>query len=162
MVTTVERSTAPPQRKVAADQSREQTKGPVTESPTSCPRCHAQLSVKYDEALCMQCGYVDYDCTPQADSSTRQESLLSSGTRSVLRYVGEFRSLAAKLIHVKLIRVGNRVVYAIICPFCDGPRPMIQSSLSSKRKRVWEERYKCVVGHRVSLTSGQSGALGWK
>ena len=162
MVTTVARPTVPSQHTEVAEEPREQSNGTATQLRVTCPRCHAQLSFNYDESMCLPCGYVDYQYTPQVRSSTRKESLLSSGTRSVLRYTGDFHSLAGALIDVKLLRVGNRIVYAIICPFCERSSPMIQSSLSSKRKRVWEERYKCKVGHRVSLTSGQSGVLGWK
>ncbi len=85
---------------------------------------------------------------------------MSAGTRSVLRYVGEFPTLSETLTQVKLVRLRNRVVYGVTCPFCG--QAMTQSSLSGKRREAREERYKCSDGHRVSLTPGRNGALGWK
>ena len=123
----------------------------------TCPRCSSQLRINYYEPECLRCGYVDYSVPP---TSSTNGSLLSSGTGYVLRYVGQFSSLADTLTHVKLERVRNRVVYGVRCPFCT--RPMSQTSLSGKRREIREERYKCVEGHRVSLAPGKNGALGWK
>ena len=86
--------------------------------------------------------------------------MISSGTRYVLRYVGDFPSLSETLTHVQLRRLRNRVVYSVTCPFCQGE--MEQSSLSGKRREMREERYRCTDGHRVSLTPTPNGALGWK
>lgn len=162
MVVTITSPTTPQRSEVSAERPTDQPIISVVKSPTTCPRCQAQLSANYDEAICMQCGYVDYNYTDQSKPSTGRGSLLSSGTRSIIRYMGEFHSLDATLIDAKLIRAGNRAVYAIICPFCDTPRPMILSSFSNRRKRVWEDHYKCGIGHRVSLASGQRGIIGWK
>ena len=124
-----------------------------------CPRCDTQLRINYDEPECLQCGYVDYSYTPPA-SKRSTKSIISAGTRYILRYVGEFPSLVDTLTHIQLRRLRNRVVYGVICPFCGNS--MDQSSLSGKRREVREERYKCDQGHRVSLTPGKNGALGWK
>ena len=124
-----------------------------------CPRCDAKLRINYTEPECLQCGYVDYAYTPTHHNGAKK-SIISTATRDVLRYVGDFPTLANTLTYVKLRRVRNRVVYGVICPFCS--RPMAQSSLSGKRREAREERYKCVDGHRVSLTPGENGALGWK
>ena len=123
----------------------------------TCPRCKSRLSINYYEPECMLCGYVDYSHPPK---SSTNGSILSSGTRYVLRYVGQFSSLADTLTYVKLERVRNRVVYGVRCPFCT--RPMSQTSLSGKRREIREERYKCAEGHRVSLAPGKNGSLGWK
>ena len=102
-----------------------------------CPRCETTLSVSYEESLCMVCGYADYDyVSPNAKNG--HQSMISSGTRYVLRYVGDFPSLADTLTHVKLKRLRNRVVYGVTCPFCSGA--MEQSSLSGKRREMREER----------------------
>lgn len=126
---------------------------------TVCPRCHARLMATYDEFECLQCGYVDY-ASPPRYSSNGVKSLISTATRFVVRYVGDFPALADTLTYVQLRRFRNRVIYRVRCPFCHGP--MTQSSLSGKRREVREERYKCVDGHRVSLTPDKTGALGWK
>jgi lysyl-tRNA synthetase class I len=69
--------------------------------------------------------------------------------------------LANTLIYVRLIRVRNRVVYAVNCPFCE--KAMDQSSLSGTRHEPRELRYKCMDGHRVSLVPTRNGAsMGWK
>ena len=86
--------------------------------------------------------------------------MVSAATHFVLRYVGDFPALSETLTHVRLVRVRNRVVYDVTCPFCG--KAMVQSSLSGKRREVREERYKCEEGHRVSLTPGKNGHLGWK
>ena len=124
-----------------------------------CPRCDARLTFNYDEPICLQCGYVKYDYAAP-DQIRRKTNLMSAGTRSVLRYVGDFATLAETLTQVKLVRLRNRVVYGVTCPFCN--QAMTQSSLSGKRREAREERYKCSEGHRVSLTPGKNGSLGWK
>ncbi len=115
--------------------------------------------MNYDEPECLQCGYVDYHYTPPA-SANGHKSLIGAGTRFILRYVGEFPSLVETLTYVQLRRLRNRVVYGVTCPFCGGD--MEQSSLSGKRREVREERFSCELGHRVSLTPGRNGDLGWK
>jgi hypothetical protein len=104
------------------------------------------------------CGFVDYSYTPAKRVGVK--SIVSDGTRFILRYVGDFPSLAETLANVQLRRLRNRVVYGVQCPFCDGP--MAQSSLSGKRREVREERYKCESGHRISLLPRKDGSLGWK
>lgn len=124
-----------------------------------CPRCDAQLRINYEEPVCLQCGFVDYEYVPP-QVKRKKKTVISDGTRYVLRYVGDFDSLSQTLTHVQLQRMRNRVVYNVSCPFCT--RPMVQSSLSGKRREVREERYKCTEGHRVSLTPAKNGSLGWK
>ena len=92
--------------------------------------------------------------------SLRPKSILSTGTRYVLRYVGDSKSLSETLTYVKLERLRNRVVFGVKCPFCE--KRMDQSSLSGKRREVREERYKCESGHRVSLLPKKDGSMGWK
>jgi Zn ribbon nucleic-acid-binding protein len=125
----------------------------------NCPRCSSLLKINYYEPECMQCGYVDYSYNPAVTSDSKK-SLLGAGTRYVLRYVGDFPSLKETVAHVKLQRLRNRIVYGVCCPFCK--LPMMQSSLSGKRREAREERYKCSEGHRVSLTPNTDGNLGWK
>ena len=79
-----------------------------------CPRCEAQLRMNYDEPECLQCGYVNYHYTPSA-SANGHKSIIGSGTRRILRYVGEFPSLVETLVHARLRRVGNRVVHEVTC-----------------------------------------------
>lgn len=124
-----------------------------------CPRCESQLRINYDEPQCLQCGYVDYSYVPP-NAHKKQRSLMSTGTRYVLRYIGAFEKLSDTLTHVQLRRFRNRAIYLVSCPFCH--EEMTQSSLSGKRREVREERYKCELGHRISLMPAKNGALGWK
>ena len=125
-----------------------------------CPRCDSQLRINYDEPQCLQCGYVDYAYVPP-DAHRRKENMMTSGTRYVLRYTGAFENLTDTLTHVQLRRFRNRAIYLVSCPFCHAE--MTQSSLSGKRREVREERYKCELGHRISLIpSKKNGSLGWK
>lgn len=126
---------------------------------SSCPRCESDLVISYHEPECLLCGFADYAFTPVKRIGVK--SVVSDGARYILRYVGDFRSLAETLTSVRLVRLRNRVVYAVECPFCGGP--MDQSSLSGKRREVREERYKCESGHRISLLpTRKDGSLGWK
>ena len=64
------------------------------------------------------------------------------------------------LIHARLQRVRNRVIYDVTCPFCEAR--MERSSLSGKRRDLREERYRCPKEHRVSLIPKRGGGMGWK
>ena len=132
---------------------------PRKSSKNQCPRCNTSLMISYEELLCPCCGYVDHTHTKTSDPQG-QSSLISTATRYVIRYVGDFHTLSDTLAHVKLVRVRNRVVYAVKCPFCQ--KGMDQSSLSGKRPEVREQRYKCMEGHRVSLVPCKNGMLGWQ
>ena len=124
-----------------------------------CPRCETRLVSGYDEPQCLSCGYADYSHTSELDSN-RKRSIVSTATRFILRYVGDFPTLTERLAHVRLVRVRNRVVFDVNCPFCDNA--MDQSSLSGKRPEVREQRYRCDQGHRVSLVPGKAGMMGWR
>jgi hypothetical protein len=138
-----------------------ETQSPIgveaTAPRSACPRCSARVFTGYYEPECLKCGWVDYEF--QAPE-TKQQSILGSATRYILRYVGEFAALSETLAHVKVVRLRNRAVYGVVCPFCT--KPMAQTSLSGKRREVREQRYECGLGHRVSLTPAKSGSLGWK
>ncbi len=124
-----------------------------------CPRCDTRLVKGYDEPRCLSCGYTDYSYA-QNKLNKNKSNLLSAATRYVLRYVGDFPNLAETLTQVKLIRVRNRIIYAVSCPFCT--KAMDESALSGKRPDIREQRYKCMDGHRVSLIPSKEGSLGWK
>ncbi len=142
---------------VGVPETRHSTNGTVAAGRGACPRCEAQLRINYFEPQCLQCGYVDY--TYRSPNGAKK-SVVNSGTRYVLRYVGDFPALGKVLAHIQLQRLRNRVVYGVSCPFCS--QSMMQTSLSGKRREVREERYKCMEGHRVSLTPNRDGGLGWK
>ena len=124
-----------------------------------CPRCSSRLLMGYDEPQCLSCGFSDYSYSRPTTPNDRKD-IISAATRYVLRYAGDFPALAETLTHVKTVRVRNRVVYAVTCPFCE--KSMDQSSLSGKRPEVREQRYKCMDGHRVSLVPGKRGMMGWR
>ena len=126
----------------------------------ACPRCETPLMYGYFEPQCPECGYVYYDYKPPTNGH-KKDNIVSSGSRFVLRYVGDAPALSETLAHVKLVRLRNRAVYNVRCPFCTCT--MVQSSLSGKRRERREERYKCDEGHRVSLMpSNNNGVMGWK
>ena len=123
-----------------------------------CPRCSASLILSYDDPECLRCGYVDYSYTPPAPKV--RDNLMSQATRFVFRYIGDSPRLSETLTHARLERVRNKVVYGVECPFCENM--MEQSSLSGKRRELREERYRCSMGHRVSLIPKRGGGMGWK
>ena len=142
---------------IPVEEPRQSTNGTVTADRMTCPRCEARLRINYFEPECLQCGYVDYTHRPR---NGVKKNVVNSGTRYALRYVGDFPALSRTLAYIQLHRLRNRVVYGVSCPFCG--RSMVQTSLSGKRREVREERYKCMDGHRVSLTPKRDGGLGWK
>ena len=145
------------------DESVEATTDPVVGVARSevlvCPRCDARLMIGYDEPQCLQCGHADYT-NMYAKAPKNERGVISTATRYVLRYVGDFSSLSDTITHVRLVRLRNRAVYAVKCPFCSSE--MDQSSLSGKRPEVREQRYRCLDGHRVSLVPSGNGMLGWR
>ena len=124
-----------------------------------CPRCYDTLVRGFQEPECLKCGYVDYG-HQERSTNGRPKNLVSAGATYVLRYVGDSPQLAHTLTYVQAVRLRNRAVYEVTCPFCSNL--MEQSSLSGKRRDIREERFKCHQGHRVSLTPGKSRSLGWK
>ena len=167
MVISVARPPTAPEVNGVTEVSKPSTNGAHTQSANGahrknghiCPRCSTHLSLSYDELGCVVCGFVDYSYTPPTSTKPKR-SIVSTGTQYILRYVGDSPSLASTLTHAKLVRLRNRVVFGVKCPFCYGR--MEQSSLSGKRREVREERFKCGEGHRISLTPRGNGALGWK
>ena len=158
---TITRGFPPASRPVTPVTEEISTERHVKPSPNGldCARCGTRMLMGYDEPQCLNCGYADYSRT---NTTTPQESksIVSTATRFVLRYVGDFPSLGDTLMHVRLERLRNRVVYAVTCPFCENI--MDESSLSGKRPEVREQRHKCIEGHRVSLVPGKNGMMGWR
>ena len=138
---------------VAATTARTTT----TPRQQACPRCAGPLVTTYYEPECLHCGFADYSYTPPTQIGN---TLMSSGTRFVFRYIGDAPRLTETLAHVRLRRINSRIVFGVTCPFCDAD--MEQSSLSGKRREIREERYKCPDGHRVSLIPKRDGSMGWK
>ena len=134
----------------------------TVESRKVCPRCTGTIVFSYEEPCCLQCGYVDYHSPPRRNGNGNgHTSILNKGTEFILRYAGDSQWLNNRLATVKIVRVRNRVAYCLDCPFCGDN--MEQASLSGRRKDMREERYKCPVGHRVSLIpSNNEGVVGWK
>ena len=133
---------------------------PKPQPLTHCYRCGTRLVMGYDEPECMSCGWVDYSRTTATSASSNGASIISAATKYVLRYCGDFANLAETLVYARVVRIRNRVAYAVNCPFCD--QVMEQSSLSGKRPDAREQRYKCSLGHRVSLVPTKRGMLGWR
>ena len=89
-------------RKVSSGLAAQKAKS----NKTHCPKCSAQLRRNYDDAECLNCGFVDYDYVPPVIEK-KQTSIIGTGTRYVLRYVGEFPTLSDVVTHVKVYRVRN-------------------------------------------------------
>ena len=125
-----------------------------------CPRCNAPLIITYHEPECIQCGFANYHHEPPTKIGNTNH--MSSGTRYIFRYVGDAPLLTERLLHARLKRLRNRIVYSVTCPFCEVE--MEQSSLSGKRREIREERYRCPDGHRISLIPlrDPNMNMGWK
>lgn len=131
----------------------------IADKKTHCKRCDSRLFMGDYEPECLNCGYAEYSYT-QAKLPKNNRGILSTATRFIIRYSGEFANLAQTLAHVKLVRSGHKVVYDVKCPFCE--EHMEQTSLSGKRPDMREQRYKCPIGHRLSLIPNHRGVLGWR
>lgn len=132
---------------------------PATGSDTACARCGARIVMGYDEPECITCGWVDYSYT-KIKTTPNGPNLISTATKYVLRYCGDFPKLAETLTYAKVVRIRNRVGYDVNCPFCN--EIMEQSSLSGKRPDAREQRFRCTEGHRVSLVPTKRGMIGWR
>lgn len=141
----------------------------VAELKVKCPRCEAILTQSYisEPPNCVRCGWEDYSYEEPKARKARNRFL--GGTTHKLRYMGTRESPASNfVIDVELRHVpredgrGGKMVAFPECPFCDDPSPMEQTSLSSKRKEIREERYRCPNGHRVRLMKNGVGYWeGW-
>ncbi len=125
-----------------------------------CPRCSSKMLKTYDEECkCVLCGFVDYSTANTLPSTDSSKNLISSGTKYILRYFGDSKSLINTLAYIKAVRLRNRVVFHVICPFCENS--MEQSSISIRRKTYKEDRYKCPQGHQVSVIPTPEGNMAW-
>ncbi len=137
----------------------------VQPSPTKireldCHRCDTKLIMGHYEPTCPCCGNADYSNTRDMAPRWQRTSMVSSATRNVIRYVGDSVHLTETLIYAELVRQRNRAVYAVNCPFCQ--EAMEETSLSGMRPEAREHRFRCPVGHRVSLVPTSRGMLGWR
>lgn len=127
----------------------------------TCPKCCGQLRSNYSdqEPECWVCGYVDYSFVPKTKVS---KSLISTGTRFLVRYVGHFPAMRGRLVHIRAVRGSGvaKIGHDATCPFCG--KIMEAAALSIKRKHMSEDRFICSQGHRISLLQTQDGDIGWK
>lgn len=123
-----------------------------------CPRCEAPLFDFGWEPCCLLCGFADYTYDEEHGSG---ESLLSSATTIVLRYVGDQAALAELTANLICRRIGthSRLEFFVGCPWC--AEEMRVSSVPGKMKDKQASRYKCAAGHLVKLT-GDNGSFGWQ
>ncbi len=129
----------------------------------TCPRCAGNLIACYEEPSCLQCGYVDYHAPPSVvngNANGNGSGIISKGTESVLRYVGNSHWLTGRVATLKVMRVRNILIYGGSCPFCG--EAMQQSSLSGHRREIKRETLSCEEGHRVSLIPGDGEYIGWQ
>ena len=126
-------------------------------APPACPYCPGRmLSSRYElERTCYQCGHVDYT----RPSPAKSNGLLSSATRSNVRYSGPYKEMKHLVVSVRAEQQftgagtgPGRIVAVPSCPWCG--LEMEQRNLSGKRRHKQETRYVCTQGHRISLVEG--------
>jgi hypothetical protein len=127
---------------------------------THCSRCDTRLIMGRYEPNCPCCGNAIYRNTRDMEPRWQRTSILSSATRDVIRYIGDSVHLLETLTHVRLIRRRNLAVYAVTCPFCQNA--MERTSISGMRSEPTEQRFRCSMGHMVSLVPQRNGRLGWR
>jgi ribosomal protein L37E len=98
--------------------SRRAISSPTKIRETHCRRCDTRLIMGHYEPTCTSCGHADYTNTRDMAPRWQRTSIVSSATRFVIRYVGESVHLGKTLTNVRLVRLRNRAVYAVNCPFC--------------------------------------------
>ena len=139
----------------------------------ACPRCDSTpLLTHFDETSCIHCGYVEYSlrdgheqtaAESNADESIDIASQPFRATTYAVRYAGAFPEQKGKLIYVTAYAEPNQTkrdaLLRVKCPFCAGEGDgeggettiMSPASLSGKRRRLNEARFRCDLGHRLSL-----------
>lgn len=139
----------------------------LTKAWTSCPRCGTRLTRTYGyEPSCLVCGFADYSSVPEKQVK-EEKSLLTSGRLHIARYRGEHKYLRGVVVTYRVgKRESGRMINIPTCPFTyyDGRCgvDMFQRSLSGKRANMFEERFLCPNGHRLSLLITSDGIDGWK
>lgn len=134
---------------------------PFREPANTCPKCSNTMRNAYadQEPECWMCGYVDYSFVPRVE---RTKSILATGTKYLVRYIGGFPKMKERLVEIQAVRGTGvaKIRHNTTCPFCG--MNMEAVALSIKRKQISEDRYICPDGHRISLLQGQNGDIGWK
>ena len=102
----------------------EEAKWPVeevlTSRPSQCARCGSRMFMGREEPECTTCGYADYTYSRDMAPRWARNSILSSATRLVARYVGASERLAHTVVHMTLVRRGTRAIYKVTCPVLPG------------------------------------------
>ena len=131
--------------------------------PRACPRCYwTPLLTNFDEIKCVQCGYVEYltrveltAAESNADESIDIASETFRATTYAVRYAGAFEAQKSKVVYVTAYAEPNMkkrdAQLRVKCPFCESGAAMSPASLSGKRRRQNEARFRCEDGHRLSL-----------
>ena len=136
---------------------------PVHDSPAvlplrACPRCGSSaLLTNYDETTCVNCGYVEYLAPPDMDIAADDPAAMRGpafrATTYVARYGGPFSEQKHRLVYVTTYAYPDMKKHdaqlRVKCPW--DSLEMERSSLSGKRKRHNETRFRCPDGHRLSL-----------
>ena len=70
---------------------------------STCPKCNNSMRRSYDdqEPECWMCGHVDYSFVPRL---MRTKSILGTGTKYLVRYIGGFPKMKERLVEVQAVR----------------------------------------------------------
>ena len=86
--------------------------------------------------------------------------ILTMVKRYVLTYAGRLPAMSEMLAHVEVTEHHKRAVYEVSCPFC--MKPMARAPQAEKLEEDYEQKYRCRVGHRLSLMPNNGRLPGWK
>ncbi len=76
---------------------------PFREPANTCPKCSNTMRNAYadQEPECWMCGYVDYSFVPRVE---RTKSILATGTKYLVRYIGGFPKMKERLVEIQAVR----------------------------------------------------------
>lgn len=118
-----------------------------------CPKCHSSnhMSRNGDYAVCLQCGYEDYN------NPIPRPSPKAKGLRYLARYTGNFNPFKRIEVPIRVRGHSTRrssLILEITCPWCITiMRPLTTRDNSDK--------YRCVSGHAVTIRNRKDGTLEW-
>jgi Zn ribbon nucleic-acid-binding protein len=120
---------------------------------TMCPKCDSSnhMSWNGDYAVCLQCGYEDYN------NPIPRPSPKAKGLRYLAHYIGQYTPFKGLEVPIRVKGHSTRhssLILEITCPWCS----TIMNPLTTKDN---SDKYRCPAGHNVTIFNRKDGTLEW-
>lgn len=137
---------------------------PTTGKPlTNCPRCKSLLLTRYDEQICMPCGFTNDMPMPTARKTT-----IAQGATYQLRYAGHHPAMQETVLTVRVLPMAEKESVAhffAVCPFDEQPMLIQHQHKTLKRdgsQKTAENTYSCPQKHTVTIIEDMDGFTSWR